>query len=156
MGLKKFLQSVDEAKRIALDTMCFIYQYEERPFSFWKITNKLFTLIETKKKKAFTSIVTLSEILSKKEVWRDPNLRDKTIRAFSGIPFLTVCEVNEQVAILAPYYRVEYGLKLPDALQMATAVLNQCDLFITNDDSFKKVKEVKTLVLSDFIREKVE
>lgn len=35
-----------------------------------------------------------------------------------------------------PEYRLAHGMKVPDAVHLATAVLNRCDWLVTLDDDF--------------------
>ena len=51
--------------------------------------------------------------------------------------------VSEKAALM----RVSYGLKLPDALQVATALVAGCDAFLTNDAALQRVTELRILVL---------
>lgn len=43
--------------------------------------------------------------------------------------------------------RVNYNLKTPDAIQLATAMENNTDVFLTNDERLKRVKEIEVLTL---------
>ncbi|MBC7527815.1 MAG: PIN domain-containing protein, partial [Chthonomonadaceae bacterium] len=43
------------------------------------------------------------------------------------------------------------GLKTPDAIHAATALLNQCRLFITNDRGFLRVPGLNTAILDDVL-----
>jgi len=47
--------------------------------------------------------------------------------------------------------RVAYGLKTPDAIHMATALLNGAQAFVTNDAGLKRVNELDVLVLEDYV-----
>ena len=42
-------------------------------------------------------------------------------------------------------------LKIPDAIHLATGLMNGADAFITNDNSFKKVGQIEVIVLNEFI-----
>jgi predicted nucleic acid-binding protein len=66
--------------------------------------------------------------------------------AFQGINkvFLDTAPVSQKAALI----RVRYGLKLPDALQVATALVAGCDAFLTNDVVLQRVTELRILVLS--------
>ena len=39
--------------------------------------------------------------------------------------------------------RAQYGIKTPDAIQLAIGIENNGSLFITNDKALKKIKEIK-------------
>jgi len=43
------------------------------------------------------------------------------------------------------------NLKTPDALHAATAVLNDCALFVTNDSAFSRVGDLTVAILSEVI-----
>ena len=49
--------------------------------------------------------------------------------------------------------RAETGLKTPDALHAAAALHAGCAIFITNDDDFRRLKELPVVVLDDLLRE---
>ena len=49
----------------------------------------------------------------------------------------------------AALLRAETGLKTPDAIHAATALLAQCTLFVTNDDDFRRVEDLPIVVLDD-------
>ena len=49
--------------------------------------------------------------------------------------------------------RAETGLKTPDALHAAAALHAGCTIFITNDDDFRRLKELPVVVLDDLLRE---
>ena len=48
--------------------------------------------------------------------------------------------------------RAETGLKTPDALHAAAALHAGCTMFITNDDDFRRIKELPVVVLDDLLR----
>ena len=58
-------------------------------------------------------------------------------------------EVFEETASI----RAETGLKTPDALHAATAILAGCTLFITNDNDFRRVQALPIVVLDDLLKE---
>lgn len=43
------------------------------------------------------------------------------------------------------------GLKTPDAIHAATALLHHCDLFVTNDTGFRRVPGLNTVILDELI-----
>ena len=46
-------------------------------------------------------------------------------------------------------FRARYNLTLPDAFQVAAAIASDCDAFLTNDNTLKRVTELNTIVLDD-------
>jgi len=148
MGKKAFKNSLLKHKVFALDTNCFIYHFEKHPV-FSPLTEELFLLL--KKKKAITSSITFSELISKKEIFADRKKLTNYKVAFLSTPSLKVVEVDLKVAEYAAGFRIIYNLRLPDAIQIATALLGGADVFITNDERMKKVEEIKVLLLKDFV-----
>lgn len=62
-------------------------------------------------------------------------------------------EIDEPIAIRAAELRARYGLRTPDALQIATALTHRCDAFLTNDARLKQVDDLRVLVLDDLAEE---
>jgi hypothetical protein len=47
--------------------------------------------------------------------------------------------------------RTQYNLRPPDAIQISSAILEDAQAFITNDEKLKRVKEIKGLVKEVFL-----
>jgi predicted nucleic acid-binding protein len=62
---------------------------------------------------------------------------------------LEMVQMDEAVSIKAAQLRAKYGLKTPDAIQLASVIRKKGDIFITNDRGLKSVKEIKILTLED-------
>ena len=46
--------------------------------------------------------------------------------------------------------RAQYGIKTPDAIQLA-GIENDGTLFVTNDRDLKKIKEIEVIVLEEYL-----
>ena len=57
--------------------------------------------------------------------------------------------IDHRSAQRAAELRARYNLTLPDALQMAVALESGCDAFLTNDSGFKRVTELRGLILDE-------
>ncbi|MCC5664290.1 hypothetical protein LC653_10260 [Nostoc sp. CHAB 5784] len=44
---------------------------------------------------------------------------------------------------------MRYNLQLPDALQVAAAIIAGCEAFLTNDAALKRVTELRVLVVCE-------
>lgn len=63
---------------------------------------------------------------------------------------MEIIEVNQEIAKKAAQIRAEYkGFKAMDALQLATACLSKCDLFLTNDKQLCQFKEIKCITVEE-------
>jgi predicted nucleic acid-binding protein len=58
-------------------------------------------------------------------------------------------KTDAAIAQRAAEMRVRYNLKLPDALQIATAIASNCDAFLTNDAQLNRVMELRVMVISE-------
>ncbi len=58
-------------------------------------------------------------------------------------------QIAAPLAEQAAQVRAKYNILLPDALQIATALINGCDTFLTNDPALQQVTELRILVLGD-------
>jgi predicted nucleic acid-binding protein len=74
-------------------------------------------------------------------------------RSLSEIPdptsALQVVPISREILEEAARLRAMTKLKLPDAIHLATATLNGCDCFLTNDDSFKSITTANIKILSE-------
>ena len=64
---------------------------------------------------------------------------------------LKMCPLEEKIAEKAARIKAVYGIKTPDAIHVATAICGNADIFITNDKRLRAVKEIKVLMLDDFV-----
>ena len=62
-------------------------------------------------------------------------------------------DASYQVFADAASIRAETGLKTPDAIYAATALLAECTLFVTNDTDFRRVRRLPIVVLDDLLME---
>lgn len=152
MAEESFLKVLSKHKIIGIDTSPFIYHFEKHP-SFSTLTLKLFEEVEKGRLKAVTSVLTLMEILVKpKQLNHRQAIQDYkfTLRTF---PNLSLKTIDENCAERAADLRATYGIRPPDALQIAVAVLSNATAFVTNDERLKRVRDVEIAVLKDFAEE---
>ena len=57
--------------------------------------------------------------------------------------------IDAGIARKAAELRAHYGLKTPDAMQVATCIEMKCEAFLTNDLGIKRVSELRVLVLDE-------
>lgn len=134
-----------EPKTVFLDSNIFVYHFEEN-LQYLKYTKSIFEKLELKKVKAVTSVISLAEILSFP-------LSKVTIRniqlALFDLPNLEIKEITIEIALKTAKLRRNYNFKLPDSMQLATAIVSGAKAFITNDRQLRKCKEIKVILLSD-------
>ena len=138
-------------KIIGIDTMVFIYHLEDHP-DYSHITERIFEAVEHGKYNAVTSVITLIEILVKPR--RDGNLA--VAKDYKDLlltfPNLKIINLDLKISDIASDLRAKYGIKTPDAIQIATTIYGGSKSFITNDESLKKVEEISVLLLDDIVK----
>jgi hypothetical protein len=51
---------------------------------------------------------------------------------------------------MATELRARHGLRVPDALHLACAIVNRCDRFLTNDHRLDRIQEVRHCLVHRF------
>ena len=67
----------------------------------------------------------------------------------SGTVYLEMSPITQTVLEKAANLRATLDLKTPDAIHAATALLNKCVLFVTNDSAFRRLSDLTVTVLSE-------
>ena len=146
----KFRRSIEKHRIVGLDTAPLLYFIEDvAPYA--DILEPAFELLGSHRLRAVTSTITLAEILTKPLAEKKFRLIDEikfTLKSFST---LTMFAIDEKLAEAAAMVRARYGIRLPDALQVAAAIQGEATLFITNDKRLKKIDAFEVLVTSDFL-----
>jgi len=140
-----------KGKTIGLDTMVFIYHFEENQL-YSPLTFSIFENLEKGDFNGITSTLTLLEILVKPKKENNLLLIERYKLLFETFPNLQVKTLNENVADIASTLRANYNINTPDAIQIATSLEAKADIFITNDETLKKVSEIKVLLLSEMLK----
>lgn len=140
-----------KGKIIGLDTMVFIYHFEENKI-YSPLTFSIFESLEKGNFNAITSVLTFLEILVKPKRENNLILTERYKILFETFPNLQVKALDENIADVASSLKANYNINTPDAIQVATSLEAQADVFITNDSSLKKITEIKVLLLSEMLK----
>lgn len=140
-----------KGKVVGLDTMVFIYHFEENQ-AYSPLTFSIFESLEKGNFNGITSILTLLEILVKPKKENNLLLTERYKLLFETFPNLQVKEINENIADIASSLRANYNINTPDAIQIATSLEAKANIFITNDATLKKISEIKVLLLSEMLK----
>lgn len=145
----KLLDALAGAKQLFLDSAPIIYLVEQHPVYEPRL-NPLFHQLTRGTLKATVSPISLAECLVGAYKYQNTKLIQtyrKVLLRGKGVTFIPI---HETVADDAARFRTLYNLALPDAFQLATALSGSCDLFVTNDVIFKRVTEIKVLVVDEY------
>lgn len=116
-----FKQILGSYKKIAIDSMCFIYQFEGNEL-YGKLTKQLFSRLQNNMSTAVTSVLTLAEILAFEKLQKDQILFEDTKTKLRSTPNLDIIPVDEIISEIAAILKYKYTIPLPDAIQIATAL----------------------------------
>jgi len=136
------------ASPVYFDTNVFVYALEgfER---FQPLLRELFGKIQDAQLRAVTSELTLAEVLVKPLVDGRTDVCTAYLAAVQDSEGLEVVPVTRDVLVEAAGIRARLGVRLPDAIHVATAVLSGCRSFLTNDRSITEIPDVRVIYLSD-------
>jgi predicted nucleic acid-binding protein len=134
--------------RLGLDTSPFIY-FVEANRSYVAVCKEVFRHVSAGGVTACTSVLTLTETLVHPVRLSNSVLQGEYEALLLETAGIECVRVDEGIAKLAAELRARYGLRTPDALQIATAIDSECDAFLTNDKGLRRVTEIAVLVLDD-------
>ncbi|BAT51913.1 PilT protein domain protein [Nostoc sp. NIES-3756] len=132
--------------RIFIDTAPVIY-FVERNQQFINLVDPIFERLETDIQ-AVVLPITLSECLvgAMRSGLGDLEAAFIDVLLSNEVVFV---DINAVIAKNAANIRMRYNLQLPDALQVAIALTSNCDAFLTNDVTLKRVTELKIIVVRE-------
>ena len=138
---------MDVGIRVFIDTAPFIYLIENHPVFGAPTEQYLSTCVENESM-LFTSVISYLEfcVVPLREKRHDIIEKFEELLADLSIEMQSIDLVN---AKYASQLRSQYAfLKTADAIQLAMAVTNKCNIFLTNDEDLSSIKEINTLVIS--------
>ncbi len=136
--------------RVYLDTNIFIYAVEGYA-EFQDLLNELFEAFDNRNLKAITSELTLAEVLVKPLIDNNTGVCLAYENAIQNSPVLEVIPINRKILIESARLRTIINLRLPDAIHGATAILNGCETFLTNDKRLEVISGINVVILSDLL-----
>jgi predicted nucleic acid-binding protein len=145
MGIIQNLQG----KIIFVDTAPLIYYIEGH--SLWQSKLiEIFTNNHEGQLPIITSTLTLLELLVQPLKLKRFDLVEKYEQILTSSPHIDIIELNIEIAKKAAEFRSSFNLKTPDSIQIATAVINNAEVFLTNDKDLQRVNnDIKVITLAD-------
>lgn len=148
--IKQFARDLAKHRVIAVDSSIFIYKFEQNS-KFEGLCSVVFELLDEGSIELITSSVTASEILVRPFQLKDIETISLYESVLQQLPNFTLVNIDYPLAKLAAQLRAQYVILLPDALQLAAALMYKATLFVTNDRQLKKVKDIKVLYLGNYL-----
>jgi predicted nucleic acid-binding protein len=144
-------EALREIKKIFLDTAPVIYFIEGHK-QYGPLVKQVVERMNEKRIEAFTSVLTITEVLPKPVEAGNSELTEKFKTYLRNGPNLTMLPITETIGVNAGIFRGKYPhLRTVDAVQIAAAIDAKSEVFLTNDKKLAGIKEIKILVLNDYL-----
>ena len=134
-------------KVVGLDTAPLIYFIEDHP-GYSQQLAAFFEAVDQGRIRAVTSVITLVEVLARPLREDQSDLADRYREILLGSTGLETVSVSAEIAEQAARLRAAYGLRTPDAIQLAAATQAGAAAFLTNDTTLARISQPEVLVLS--------
>jgi predicted nucleic acid-binding protein len=135
------LDAIAEGATVTVDAAPIIYVLDGHP-TLAEPFMELFAAIEAGRNQAVISAITIAEVLSGPLKLGREALAERYKQVLTASPGWSVMDVDSEVAESAARLRARYGLRLPDAIQLATAIRSGSSALVTHDRDFSKVREI--------------
>lgn len=112
----------------------------------------LFAGIASGSVEAITSTISLLEVLVHPYRKGEVVLAKKYRQFLLFSNGLTTFEVTHDIAERAAQLRAMYGMRTPDAIQIAVGLQYGADVLLTNDNGLKRVSEIRVVTLDDQLK----
>ena len=142
------LRDLEGRKGVVIDTMVFIYLFEDHP-AFGELCENLFNQIKGGFFSAIATPITAAEVLVKPLQKGQLSIADKYRNAIRNMPNISNVKFEVEIGFMAGSLRAKYGLPLPDMFQVAAALDQPANAIITNDRDIQRIQEIDVFLLSD-------
>ena len=150
MGSRMGLSEMLVGKTVFFDSAPFIYVFEDNP-PYKKLLAPIFLAVDVNTIRAVSSLITVVEVLSKPYCLEQWGLVKRYHVFFGDQSKIKLLPQTMEVADLTARIRGQYGQKTPDAIQWATATLNNVDYYLTNDLRFKALNDKRILFVDEYL-----
>jgi len=133
-------------KVVGLDTTPLIYFIEENP-AYLEMVIPFFEGVHSGEFTVITSTVTLLEVLIHPFRRGDTDLAQQYRDILLGAEGLATISLSHEIAEEAARLRAVHNMRVPDAIQLATAIHEGAEFFLTNDARLPSVRDLGLLVL---------
>ncbi len=133
---------------LGCDTSPVIYLIETHP-DYDVLVTEIFRRIDRGIITGFTSAITLTEVLTQPLKQGQIHFQKEYCDLLLHSANFYTLPINAEIAEQAAGLRAQYGLRTPDALQVAAAKTANCQAFLTNDKALKRIKDVRVIILDE-------
>lgn len=138
-------------KRVLIDTSIWIYHFEHHA-QFGVPAGQVIEQLEDGKFRGIASELTLLELTVRPLQLGRQDAADDYETLLSYFPNLDLEPISRLILLEAAGLRARYRLRTPDAIQLATGIKGGATLAITNDEAWRNLPMIETVVLADVIK----
>jgi len=148
-------EDLSKVNTLFIDTAPIIYFIEAHP-KYGQISKEIVTFFQSEDVEAYTTVLTLTEVLPAPISSDNKKLAQKFTDFFRSGKNFNLIDISDQIAERAGKLRGQHqSLRTIDAIQISAAIEMSVDVFITNDKKLKKLNNlIEILVLDDYIKTK--
>ncbi|WP_422448818.1 type II toxin-antitoxin system VapC family toxin [Thermoanaerobacterium sp. DL9XJH110] len=144
MGIKTFINEIKKYDKLFMDTNVILYFLEGNEI-FGDMSKEIFSLVKNGDVQGYMSVISVAELLVKPLKLNDNILVDSITKFINHFPNLKIVDIDKNIALQAAQIRAKTGLKLPDALIIASAKAFGCGLIGTDTQWEQKSLGIKFL-----------
>ena len=133
---------------VALDTSVWIYHFGGSA-AYGRAADSVLEAVAQGSVRGVASELVLLELLVAPLTRGAQDAADEIELTLLHFPNLHLAPITRLVLVRAAEIRARYKLRAPDAIMLATAVEAGATLAVTNDDAWRKVKEIDVLLLGN-------
>jgi predicted nucleic acid-binding protein len=137
-------------RRILIDASVWIYHFEDNA-TFGEAASRVIEALEGGQFTGIASELTLLEIMVKPLQLGRQDAADDYETLLSYFPNLGLVQISRAILLDAAGLRARYRLRTPDAIQLATAFSAGATLAVTNDEAWRGVRGIETLLIRDLV-----
>ncbi|MGC1521951.1 MAG: type II toxin-antitoxin system VapC family toxin [Steroidobacteraceae bacterium] len=135
-------------KRVLIDTSVWIYHFEQHPI-FAAPAADIIEQLEDGRFRGIASELTLLELIVRPLQLGRQDAADDYETLLSYFPNLQLEPVTREILLEAAGLRARFRLRTPDAIQLATGLQAGATLAITNDEAWRDLTVIETVILAD-------
>jgi predicted nucleic acid-binding protein len=133
------LDSLPIGATVVVDTAPVIYLLEDNSRYLPRFLS-IFRAAERREIRILVTPITVAEVLAGPIKARKEALASRYEHALREGLGWQVADLTADLAVRAARLRIRYGLKLPDAFQLAAALLHSCEALVTHDRDFGEAR----------------
>lgn len=134
---------IPDGADVLIDTPPVIYLLEDHPLG--SRYAEVFAAIDAGRIRAVVTPITIAEVVGGPLRSGRDALAERYRRVLTTGPNWLLRPIDDEIAMLAARLRARHALKLPDALQAATAVTAGCHALVTHDRDLGAVADLQIL-----------